>query len=72
MAYSAASLTGPARLLYALNPAVGVARARPLVLVGATLPGLALWSSRSSWPSLLAVVGCSYFQRSSRSFADVI
>jgi ABC-2 type transport system permease protein/lipopolysaccharide transport system permease protein len=71
VAYSATSLEGPARYLYALNPVVGAVEAGRFVLAGAPWPGLVVVIS-GGVALLLAVTGVSYFQRASRAFADVI
>jgi len=71
VAYSAASLEGPSRYLYALNPVVGAVETGRFVLAGAPWPGSVVAIS-SGVALVLAVAGVSYFQRASRSFADVI
>ena len=71
VAYSAASLDGTARLLYALNPAVGVLEMARFVVVGAPWPGSVVFVSLGV-ALLLAIVGLVYFQRAQRGFADVI
>ena len=69
--YTSEALDGGARLLYALNPVVGVLELGRFVLVGGSWPGAVLAVS-TTVALLLAVAGVAYFQRSSRSFADVI
>jgi ABC-2 type transport system permease protein/lipopolysaccharide transport system permease protein len=71
VAYPATSLEGVARYVYALNPAVGVLELGRYVLVGGRAPDLTLAVS-ALVAVLLAVAGITYFQRASRSFADVI
>lgn len=71
VAYSSDSLEGTAQSLYALNPAVGVLELGRFVLVGAEPPGITLAIS-TTVAVVLAVAGIAYFQRASRSFADVI
>ncbi|HEV8299215.1 MAG TPA: ABC transporter permease [Acidimicrobiales bacterium] len=71
VAYSARSLHGVARFLYALNPAFGVLELARWVFVGASWPGLTLLASLMS-TVVLAMAGLAYFQRAQRSFADVI
>jgi ABC-type polysaccharide/polyol phosphate export permease len=71
VAYSGKSLEGTAGILYALNPAVGALEFGRFVLVGAPWPGVQLAVSSVSMV-VLAVVGTAYFQRTQRSFADII
>ena len=71
VAYGAEQLSGASRLLYALNPAVGVLEIGRCVLVGSTRPELSSLVSIGV-SVLLAGAGLVVFQRSSRSFADVI
>lgn len=71
VAYSSGALEGPARYLYALNPAVGALEAGRWVLVGGSWPGGVLLVS-TGVALLLAVTGLLYFQRAARTFADVI
>jgi ABC-type polysaccharide/polyol phosphate export permease len=71
VAYSSASLDGAAQYLYALNPVVGAVELGRFVLAGAPWPGLVLVIS-GGVALLLAVSGASFFQRASRTFADVI
>ena len=71
VAYSASSLDGLARWVYALNPAVGVLELGRFVLVGGPAPDATLAVSVVV-AVLTAVAGIAYFQRASRSFADVI
>jgi ABC-type polysaccharide/polyol phosphate export permease len=69
--YSSTALDGLARYLYALNPVVGVLELGRYVLVGGDWPGMVLLIS-GAVSLLLTVGGVAYFQRSARSFADVI
>ncbi len=71
VAYSSASLEGEARFLYALNPVVGAVETGRFVLVGAPCPGL-IAAISCGVTVLLAVMGATFFQRASRTFADVI
>lgn len=71
VAYSAQSLDGVARYLYALNPAVGVLEFGRFVLVSGSAPDATLAVS-TVVALLLGLGGIVYFQRASRSFADVI
>lgn len=71
VAYAASALSGPARLLYSLNPAVGVLELGRYVLVGGSRPGVSVLVSGAVAASL-AVAGVVVFQRSARTFADVI
>lgn len=71
VAYSASGLTGWARLLYGLNPAVGALDLGRWVLIDGPRPGLpAALSLLVALAS--AVVGLVVFQRQARTFADVI
>jgi ABC-type polysaccharide/polyol phosphate export permease len=71
VAYSTESLSGTGRLLYSLNPLVGVLELGRWVLVDGPWPG---WPLLISGVSALAVGvgGVVYFQRAQRAFADVI
>lgn len=71
VAYAATGLSGTSRLLYSLNPAVAVIELGRWVLVGAARPGPSTLLS-VAMAVVLAVSGLVIFQRSSRSFADVI
>lgn len=71
VAYSAAGLAGPAKLLYALNPAAGVLELGRFVLIGAPWPGPQVFLSFGA-ALLVAVAGTVYFQRAQQTFADVI
>jgi len=71
VAYSSASLDGPVRYLYALNPAVGALELGRFVLVSGPAPDLTLAVS-TAVAVLTGLTGIAYFQRASRSFADVI
>ncbi len=71
VAYSAQSLDGASRYLYALNPAVGVLELGRFVLVSGPAPDATLAVS-TAMAVVLAVAGVVYFLRASRSFADVI
>lgn len=71
VAYSAASLDGSARWLYALNPVAGVLELGRFVLVGADFPGVQLVISVAV-AAVTSVLGVLLFQRAARSFADVI
>lgn len=71
VAYSSSSLEGTARYLYSLNPVVGAVELGRFVLAGGAWPGLVLAVS-GGVALLLAVTGAAYFQRASRTFADVI
>jgi ABC-2 type transport system permease protein/lipopolysaccharide transport system permease protein len=69
--YSAAALGGVARYVYALNPMAGVLEMGRFVLVGGEWPGMVVAIS-AGVALLTAVMGVTYFQRSSSTFADVI
>lgn len=72
VAYSAGSIEGAGRYLYALNPAVGVLELGRSVLVSAPLPDPGVLAVSTTVSLLVAGFGVVYFQRASRSFADVI
>ena len=59
------------RLLYSLNPMVGVIDGFRYSLLGANLYPPALWLS-AAWTVLLLVSGLAYFRRTERTFADVV
>jgi ABC-2 type transport system permease protein/lipopolysaccharide transport system permease protein len=71
VAYTASSLSGLPRLLYSLNPAVGVLETGRWILVGAERPGPTVLASLAV-AAALAVGGLLVFQRASTTFADVI
>jgi len=71
VAYSASGLSGTSRWLYALNPAVGALEVGRWVLVGGPRPEASSLLSIAV-AVVLAWLGVVVFQRSSRSFADVI
>jgi ABC-2 type transport system permease protein/lipopolysaccharide transport system permease protein len=71
VAYSSVSLGGSARYLYALNPAVGALEFGRYVLVRAPWPGWPVGVSVASAVAV-AIAGVLYFQRSQRTFADVV
>ena len=61
------------RLLYSLNPLVGVIDGFRWCLLGTPMPGSALDYALSIMiAALLAVTGVRYFRRTERGFADVI
>jgi len=71
VAYAATGLRGWHRSVYALNPAVGALDVGRWVLVGGSRPEASSLVSVLV-AAVLAVAGLLVFQRSSRSFADVI
>ena len=71
VAYPVELVPDDLRVLYALNPLVGVLGLGRWALVGAPWPGLPLAVS-TVVAVLLLVSGAWYFQRAERSFADVI
>ena len=71
VAYTAQALDGAARLVYSLNPAVGVLELGRWVLASGDWPGVLLIPS-TAVAVLLTTAGLLYFQRASRHFADVI
>jgi ABC-type polysaccharide/polyol phosphate export permease len=71
VAYSSVGLSGASKLLYSINPAVGVLEFGRFVLVGGPWPGWQIGVSVAS-AVLVAIVGLVYFQFAQRSFADYI
>jgi lipopolysaccharide transport system permease protein len=71
VAYPSSLVEGGWRVLYALNPMVGVIDGFRWALLGAPWPGATLWLSLTM-TVLLLVSGLAYFQRTERRFADVI
>ena len=71
VAYPSTGLEGWPRLLYALNPMVGVIGLARWSLLGTPWPG---WPLAVSVVVLVVVlvIGAAYFSRASRTFADVI
>jgi len=72
VAYPSSLVEGPARLLYALNPVVGVVEAYRWVFLGSGQDILALVATSTAAALLLLVGGLFYFRRAERSFADII
>ena len=69
--YSASSIPGKYRIIYSLNPIVGVIEGFRACLLGTTMP----WSY--IWPGIITTVilllsGALYFKRMERIFVDVI
>jgi lipopolysaccharide transport system permease protein len=72
VAYSTALVPeGPWRIVYGLNPLVGVIQGFRWALLGAAPPGPMMWSSVLVTAALL-VGGLLFFKRMEDSFADVI
>jgi lipopolysaccharide transport system permease protein len=72
VAYSAALVPqGPWRVLYGLNPLVGVIQGFRWALLGAAPPGPLVWLS-AAVTILLLVGGMFFFKRMEDSFADVV
>jgi ABC-type polysaccharide/polyol phosphate export permease len=71
VAYSSAGLSGTSKLLYGVNPAVGVLEFGRFALVGGPWPGWQIGVSVAS-AVVIAIVGLVYFQFAQRSFADYI
>jgi lipopolysaccharide transport system permease protein len=72
VAYSAKEVPEQWRLLYALNPMVGVVEGFRWALLGAeTAPGAEVWVS-AGISLLMLVSGMYYFRRMERTFADMV
>lgn len=69
--YSSLGLPTGAKLLYSINPAVGVLEFGRFVLVGGPWPGWQLGVSLAS-AAVIAIAGLIYFQSAQRTFADYI
>ncbi len=62
---------GPLRIIYSLNPMVGIVEAFRWALLGGTLNATSLWVSMAAVIFFL-ISGWFYFNRTEQSFADVI
>lgn len=71
VAYPSSLLAGPAELVYALNPMVGVIGLARWSVLGTPWPGWPLAVSVGT-VAVTLIGGVSYFRRSERHFADVI
>ncbi len=71
VAYPASLVPGRWRLLYGLNPMVGVVEGFRWALVGGSPPGLMMLASAAA-VSVLLVTGLFFFRRLEGTFADVI
>jgi lipopolysaccharide transport system permease protein len=72
VAYPASLLHGPWRILYALNPMVGVVEGFRWAVLGAkSQPGLEILASLVAALCLL-ITGSFYFRRMERTFADIV
>lgn len=71
VAYPSSLLPEPWRTLYGVNPMAGVVEGFRWALIGARPPGLMLWVS-AAVSLLLLVTGLLHFNRTQRSFADVV
>jgi lipopolysaccharide transport system permease protein len=69
--YSASSIPEKYRILYSLNPIVGVIEGYRACLLGIPVPWLYIWPGIITTVSLLAS-GALYFKRMERMFVDVI
>lgn len=69
--YSSALVPEHWRLLYSLNPMVGVIEGFRWSILGSPLYGPALWISLA-WALVLLASGVQHFRRTERGFADVI
>jgi lipopolysaccharide transport system permease protein len=72
VAYPSSLLEGPGRLLYALNPVVGVVDGYRWAFLGSGSDVLTVVAISTASASLILVGGLFYFRRAERSFADVI
>lgn len=71
IAYPSSLLPGPWRLVYAINPMVGVVDGFRWALLGARPPGATIVLS-SVVALVLCFTGAMYFRRMERTFADVV
>ncbi len=71
VAYPSSTVTGPARLIYAVNPMSGIIDGFRWALAGGPAPGRTLLLSLAT-TAVMALGGVAYFQRIERRFADVI
>lgn len=69
--YSAASIPDKYRLIYSLNPIVGVIEGFRAALLGTPMPWAYIWPGMLT-AALVFVTGGLYFKRMERIFADVI
>jgi len=70
--YPSSLLPGPWRLLYSLNPMVGVVEGFRFALLGSPPPSLALWILSTGTTLLILAGGIFYFRRMERKFADIV
>jgi len=69
--YSASSIPEGYRLLYSLNPIVGVIEGLRACLLGTPIPWLYIWPGILT-AALLVISGALYFKRMERFVVDVI
>jgi lipopolysaccharide transport system permease protein len=69
--YSASSIPAKYRLLYSLNPIVGIIEGFRSCLLGTPLPWTYIWPGAVT-ASILLISGAYYFKRMERVFVDVI
>jgi lipopolysaccharide transport system permease protein len=69
--YSASSIPAKWRLVYSLNPLVGVIEGFRACLLGTTMPWLYIWPGFIT-AALLLVSGALYFKHMEKVFVDVI
>jgi lipopolysaccharide transport system permease protein len=72
VAYPASMVPEQWRLLYSLNPMVGVIEGFRAVLLGQAPPNLASVAAGAAVVSIVLVTGVIYFRRMERTFADVM
>lgn len=70
--YPSSLLPEPWRLLYSLNPMVGVVEGFRFALLGSPPPPLSLWILSTGTTVLILIGGIFYFRRVERNFADII
>lgn len=72
IAYSSSLVKGPWRLVYGLNPMVGVVDGFRWALLGAAPPSIPSLAASSLAAVVLLFSGAFYFRRMERTFADII
>ncbi len=72
VAYPSSIVPEPWRLVYSLNPMVGVVEGFRWALLGRAEPLGAIWGASAGIAVLLFVSGLFYFRRMERAFADVV
>lgn len=71
IAYPSSLLPGPWRILYGINPMVGVVEGFRWALIGSKPPGAMIYVSAAT-AIILLLGGAFYFRRMERTFADIV